>query len=865
VVSGRSARTRRRAVLRLWLAELRAHRGRTLATAATLAIGAALLTASLVLGASMQTAVRDGSGVEWSGPADGTGPRGADVVVRTAGAGLGGAGGVGGTGTGSGPASSVAPEQVAGLRRLPQVSALATLTRATAAAQVGDRVRGITVESLADEPSFVWQRLSSGRSPAAATEIAVTSGTLDDLRIRRGDQLAIGRPGVGRVRFTVVGVLDVRGSPEHASSAYGVVTPTVAQALAGVTGPTSVLLRTARGVSADALVDAVNARAQIGFPEATDGLADATLGANGKRLTALGTVIAAFAAAGLGVAALVLATTTTVALGSRRRTLALLRSVGASRATTVGLVAGEAVAVGALGAVVGTAAGVGLARVVLPIAATVPGLPELDGGSFTVSVAAVAAPLVATVLLAVLAAAVPAAAAGRISPAEALRGTFRPAGPALRLARRAWPVAVVVGVALALWGPGWASVGAGALLLVVGTTAALPALLGAVAGGVHRVLPRSGVLDRLTTRGIAHQPARAGAEAVAVVVAVALVCAAWVGLASVGDTASARLSQIDQPDLSVGVAAGSGTVAPAARRALRAAPGVDAAVGVRYGTDVELVGRGDRRRTRLAVGTAGVADEALRAVFPRAPVARVADDHVYLPGTDYPPYPAGSLVDVRGPAGTVRGLRVQYVDELPVPSLVTPGVLERVAADTQIRTVWLRLRRGADRPAAVDEATGIAVLAGPLPIEGPAFLDVRIGHAVGTARTAATVLLALAVLVALIGAATTLALSVAERTREHATLRALGLERRRLRALLLRRVLVVTLVGTVVGAALGTGLAVLVVRRVAEGLGVAPAYAWPVLPVLALAGVVVLVARVSSLLPLERAAAVRPARALAER
>ncbi|WP_205699431.1 ABC transporter permease [Conexibacter sp. SYSU D00693] len=852
-------RVRLRVLARLWLAELRAHRGRATATAATLVLGTALLTAALVVGASMQASVRDGAGVEFAGPADGAGRTGADVVVRTASVAQGAAGVSGATSTGMGP------DDVAALRRLPGVEAAGTLTQAVVAAQVGDRVRGITLESLADDASVRWQGLASGRAPVDGTEVAVTRRTLDELRIGEGDQLALARPGVGRARFTVVGVLDVRGSPRHGASAYGVVTPAVAQALARVDGPTTALLRARPGVDPMALVRQVNRDAPVGFPETAATLEEATLGANSERLTALGSVVSAFAAAGLLVAALVLATTTLVALASRRRTLALVRCLGASRAVTVGLVATEALALGLGGGILGTAAGVGVARAALPLVAAVPGLPEVDGGSFTVDAVAVLAPVGAALLLAAVAAAAPAVLVGRISPTEALRGPSPGHARAHRLATVLAPAAVAAGVAALLAGPGWAWPALGVLLVLGGAVGATAPLLRLAGQAGHRLAGRD-LLQRLASRQVAHQPTRAAAEVVAVVVAVALVTGAWVGLSSMGETASARLSQERAPDLTVGVAAGSGLVTPAAQRTVARVDGVAAVVPVAYGRDVAVVGRGgDGRRVRLTVGTAGVGPTGLSAGFPRgAPVDRLRDDALYLPETDFPPYPAGARVRLEGPAGVARDLEVVYLDDLPVPSLVSRRTLDRAAAAVEPREAWVRLADGADRARVVDEVTGLAVLSGPLPVDGPAFLDVRLGHAVGTARTAATGLLALAVLVALIGAATTLGLSVTEQRREHATLRALGMERRRLRALLLRRVLVVTLTGSLVGVALGGGLAVLVVRRVAAGLDVDPVVAWPALPVLALVAVVVVVARLASLLPLERAAAVRPARALAE-
>ena len=68
-----------------------------------------------------------------------------------------------------------------------------------------------------------------------------------------------------------------------------------------------------------------------------------------------------------------------------------------------------------------------------------------------------------------------------------------------------------------------------------------------------------------------------------------------------------------------------------------------------------------------------------------------------------------------------------------------------------------------------------------------------------------TGLLAVAVLIALIGVSNTLGLSVVERTRESALLRALGLQARSLRVMLLIEAVQVALVGIVVGVVAGAG------------------------------------------------------------
>ena len=67
-------------------------------------------------------------------------------------------------------------------------------------------------------------------------------------------------------------------------------------------------------------------------------------------------------------------------------------------------------------------------------------------------------------------------------------------------------------------------------------------------------------------------------------------------------------------------------------------------------------------------------------------------------------------------------------------------------------------------------------------------------------------LLGLAVLIALLGIANTLALSIFERTRELGLLRAVGMTRRQLRATVRWEAVIIALLGTTLGLAIGVGL-----------------------------------------------------------
>ena len=76
----------------------------------------------------------------------------------------------------------------------------------------------------------------------------------------------------------------------------------------------------------------------------------------------------------------------------------------------------------------------------------------------------------------------------------------------------------------------------------------------------------------------------------------------------------------------------------------------------------------------------------------------------------------------------------------------------------------------------------------------------------GTILTLITALLVLAVIIALLGITNTLALSVAERTREFGLLRAIGMRRGQLGQMISAEALIIAVIGAVLGTALGLGL-----------------------------------------------------------
>jgi putative ABC transport system permease protein len=79
-----------------------------------------------------------------------------------------------------------------------------------------------------------------------------------------------------------------------------------------------------------------------------------------------------------------------------------------------------------------------------------------------------------------------------------------------------------------------------------------------------------------------------------------------------------------------------------------------------------------------------------------------------------------------------------------------------------------------------------------------------------------TVLLLLAVVIALLGIVNTLALSVFERTRELGLLRAVGMTRGQVRAMVRWESVVISVIGALLGAGLGLGLGLALTRALAD-------------------------------------------------
>lgn len=177
----------------------------------------------------------------------------------------------------------------------------------------------------------------------------------------------------------------------------------------------------------------------------------------------------------------------------------------------------------------------------------------------------------------------------------------------------------------------------------------------------------------------------------------------------------------------------------------------------------------------------------------------------------------GSRIPMVSPSGTRSSLTVTGVYDPPrLSPILAPVLISQEAFDTAF-------------PRAKDRYTFVSGAPGGVPaIERTlsAYPDTKVTTAAGYAEIATAdlstilnmlyVLLGLSVIVSIFGMVNTLVLAVHERTREVGMLRAVGMTRRQVRAMVRGESVITALIGAALGIPLGIALAALATRAMSE-------------------------------------------------
>jgi putative ABC transport system permease protein len=669
--------------------------------------------------------------------------------------------------------------------------------------------------------------IRSGAAPTAPDEVVVDAATAEKTGYTPGDEVTV-LFADGPRTFTVSGILGFGDADNLAGATMAAFEQGTAQQLLGKVGVyDTIAVRGEDGVRPDELRDRVAAALPGGLEAVTsDEVVAESSAAVADALGFFTTALLGFAAISLLVGGLIIWNTFSILVAQRTRELALLRAIGASRRQVRTSVVVEALVIGVVAAGAGLALGVGVAaglRAVLGVAGI-----EVPTTTLQVQPRTVVAALLVGVVVTVLAALLPARQATRVAPIAALRAVDAPARPMGR-------VRVALGLGLTGLGAAalvWALVDEGRLpvagLGMLVTLAGVLALAPAVAVGVTRVIGAvvarlGGTSAQLARRNALRSPKRTAGTATALMIGLALVSTVTVVASSMKASVAEVVADSTRADFILKAAGqASPGLPPALAEQLRAVDGVDTVAQLRFGS-AQVDGAGTsvvavdpatvEAAADLDVSSGAVADLDDSSVLVSDEVAAA---HGWTVGdvveVVYAQTGAQELT-VAGTFGNTALLGGDYVTTLATHaanggSPLDVAVLVAAAADADLD----------------DVRAGLEVVTGDYP---NAQLDDTESFTESQAATIdqllaiVTMLLALAVVIALLGIVNTLALSVFERTRELGLLRAVGATRRQVRAVVRWESVIVAVLGALLGAVLGLVFGAALTRGLAgEGLSV---------------------------------------------
>lgn len=669
---------------------------------------------------------------------------------------------------------------------------------------------------------------AQGAEPVAIT----TRSTAEKMGLTVGDRVLL-PSATGTTEVLLVGTIDAP-SPPGSEEMY--VPLSLAQQMFASPGKATEVDAVFMAVAErDEVTQAV--RDALGSAYTTDGVtAESTLAAGFQAAGAIFNALGFFA---LAMGGFIILNTFRTIVAERRHDIGMLRATGASRRTILGLFLTESLLQGAIGTGLGLLAGWGFAVFVSGMLRSyVQGLMRMEefGVSFTPSAWLLAIGLGMGVT--VLAALVPARAAARITPLEALRPQL---GDVYEEAatRRAWAGLAIIGLGVAALLTGkTGAMGAGCVLILVGMSlgaaAAVKPITDATSRAIQAVYRSEGGVARANLQ---RNPGRAGATASAVMISIALVVMIYGMTSSVlggyGEYAKRSTGTdflfIPSNLIVSGGAVGAG---PELAQRIRAAEGVSAVATLRYAPGVfdqktvQVIGIDPEEYGRIASlrWAAGSSDEDLTRLS--EPGAAIANGNF----RGQTGLGKGDTFTMKTPAGetvfTIVAGGNDYLNAKLPTIYVSQDTLAEIWGVTTDIMVLANAAEGADRAGVRSALEKIAADYPSFELydsaEWQAVTDRLFAQLSATYSTLA-LMLAVPSLLALLN---TLAIGVLARTREIGMLRAVGATRRQVKRMVVGESLLLASVGIAAGLIAGIPLSVFVVRAITT-LGLEFPYVFP--------------------------------------
>lgn len=712
-----------------------------------------------------------------------------------------------------------------------------------------------------------------GGLPEAPGQAALDTETAAHQHVRIGDQITVVDSHGGRHAYTLVGLLDLGTSKQYSGESVVGLPATEISRLTGVTGYVEIAVGATASTSPTALAGRIRQALGSGPTVETGDQRREDLANDATSVAAqFQTVLLIFGVVSLVVAAFVIYNTFAILLAQRVRETALLRLVGAGRAQVFASVLAESAAIGVIGGVAGVVAGAGFAAGLLALLNGV-----IHAGIPASGVVLTASPVVSGLLLGILvtvvAALLPALRATRTAPLAALRdmATGKVSSRRARLVRLAVAVLLAaLGAVLTVAGSRDSDARAGALSIVAGGVVVFLGILAAGPLYIGRLVAVLGALPgrllgtpaRLAAANGRRNPGRTAVTAAALMIGVGIMALFSVLLASIRATAERQIGAHYPVDYVIsGVQYDNGRTAPVPAgyaSGLRALPQFRGVAEVRV-VDVTIGGTSGKVAA-VDPGSLGTL------VKPNMKTGSASDLAMGTAIVDAGSRFAGTVTVAVG--GHTAALRVVGTADNTVPpdikvdALVTWDQLTALAGPGDDAVVMAKAAPGVTPVASRDALDRLDDGYPLLTVSSAADLRSDLDSTVNGLIALFGGLIATAVLIALFGIANTLSLSVVERTRESATVRALGFTRTQLRVSLLIEALLLGVAGALVGVTVAVVYGPLIMHEVLLRVGASVVVPWSWLAgIVAVAG---LAATLAAVVPARRAAGASIVAAMAE-
>ena len=690
--------------------------------------------------------------------------------------------------------------------------------------------------------------LTDGHFPRSGKELTMDGGSAKSAGLGIGDRVTVGTPS-GPKKLKLVGLLRIPGG-SFGGLAFGMVPLPFAQKAFDKQGQISgIAVEAAEGVSVSDLEERLDTKLGEGLQveRSETRTQDVTGQLQGFKIALL-----FFAGTSLFVGAFLVFNALSMTILERTRELGMLRALGSTRAMIARSVIMEAMLLGVLGSLLGVLFGYGMAK----------GLVYLFGRAFLFEITslilspfALVSAIVVGVAVTVIAALYPAVKAGRLSPVEAMRARASGATGETKGSRAVSRLAPVFGLVLAGAGVPWIyylaknlSANLGGLIYASGITAIIAAFLGislvipilvrplaALFSPVLRLL--FGVEGRMAAANATRNRGRTALTASALMVGISLVVAfsALGGslLGSIRDYLDGSLGSdyVVQPSQQNSDAGFSAKLPEKIGRI----------EGVEKTTSIVSTFRQDAKKVDLVFGVDQNYPEIFRVNYAAGgPEAfrslKNGDAVVGKQLARNRNLGVGSRIELPGPKG-VKRYKIKGILKNDIVGGGTGIYLskETLASDfneTESEFLAIKARPGSDREALARRIEDALEDYPQFTLYSNAEWKAQIESDFNRQYVFFYAIMGVSVAVSAFGVVNTLSMSVFERTREIGILRAVGTTRLQIGRLIIDEGVVISLIGCLMGVALGSLLGYLFVQGSGAG-GFEIEFYYPKLPALA--------------------------------